>query len=377
MVTPSPRRFLRRLWLRQPRRPQTFTVLVGLAAVSVLLLWQGTGVDNYRANLALNIGADVVGAIITIFVITPVISRAQDGRVREHARLDYEWFTDQVYGATWCVKLLDTFSNLLDQPITDQFFRAVELAIGRQSQVQILLLDPDSLAVALRAQELGEVPGQADVRREIMRNLRTLHAFEGRLNESQRRRFEVRLYSASAGVTLYRWDDRALVSFLSVGRISGQGVQLEVTTGSPLGLFVEQRFDELWRHSRPMEQFMRTPVRLVEPDGTQREFTCRFVLLSGVRYVVDHDVVSHMARRRDGELLAYCPGEPDLTYELIVVEEDGGLLPELGEHFVDKYDMPGSTFVWMRPLTAPQPRQGVSDASLRNDGYGPTSRMAP
>jgi hypothetical protein len=354
MVARPPVRAFRRLLapFRQPRRPQTLTVLAGLAALSVFLLWQSAGIDHYRQNLALNVGADIIGAIVTIFLITPLITRAQEGRVREHARLDYEWFTDQVYGATSCVKLLDTFSNLLDQPVTDRFFRALELAIGRQAYVQILLLDPDSLAVALRAQEVGDAPGSADFRREIMRNLRTLHAFQRRLTAAQRRHFEVRLYSASAGVTLYRWDDKALVSFLSVGRLSGQGVQLEVTVGSPLGMFVEQRFEELWSQSEPMDRFMRLPVTLVEADGSQREFASRFVVIDGVLYIVDHDVVSHMARRRVGELNAYCRADPNVRYELIVVDDNPDLYVLLGDHFADKYDMPGSTFVWLRPTPA-------------------------
>jgi hypothetical protein len=335
------------------------TVLVGLAAVAAVLLWLGAGIDHYRQNVALNVGADVVGAIVTIFLITPLISRAQDGRVREHGRLDYEWFTEQVFGATSCVKLLDTFSNLLDQPVTDRFFRAVQAAIGRQAYIQFLLLDPDSLAVALRAQELGEAPGQDtpgydDIRREIMRNLRTLQAFHMRLTEAQRRRFEVRLYAASAGVTVYRWDDKALVSFLSVGRLSGQGAQLEVTVGSPLGTFVEQRFDELWRHSKPMDLFMHLPVTLVESDGSQRKFDSRFVLLDDMFYVVDHNVVTEMARRRDGQLSAYCRSDTEIRYELIVVDDrDVPLRAALDEHFAEKYDVTGSGFVCLRPIEEP------------------------
>lgn len=319
----------------------------------MLLIWQSAGVDQYPQNIALNIGADIIGAIITVFVIMPLISRAQDGRVREHARLDYEWFTEQVHGAASCVKLLDTFSNLLDQPVTDRFFRAVELAIGRQAVVQVLLLDPDSLAVALRAQELGELPGHADIRRAILRNLRTLDAFERRLTESQRRHFEVRLYSVSAGVTLYRWDDQVLVSFLSVGRISGQGAQLEVTVGSPLGVFVEQRFEELWQHSKPVDQFLRLQVMLVESDGSRREFMSRFVALNEVLYVVDFDVVSHMARRREGGLSAYCRADPNTRYEPIVVDDNGDLFADLRDHFADKYNVPADTFVWLRPLAVP------------------------
>ncbi|MCX5051260.1 MULTISPECIES: hypothetical protein [unclassified Streptomyces] len=43
-------------------------------------------------------------------MIGPLISRAQEGRVREHTRLDYEWFNAQVYDSTPNVKVLDTFS---------------------------------------------------------------------------------------------------------------------------------------------------------------------------------------------------------------------------------------------------------------------------
>lgn len=331
---------------------QTLLALAGLAAVAAILLWQSVGIDAYRQNLALNLGADIIGAMVTIFVITPLISRAQEGRVREHARLDYEWFTDQVSSATVCVKVLDTFSNLLDQPVTERFFRAVRLAIGRQSHVQILLLDPDSLAVTLRAQELGEVPGHADIRREIMRNMRALHAFEHTLTKAERRHFEVRLYSASAGVTLYRWDDRVLVSFLSVGRLSGQGVQLEVTVGSPLGTFVEQRFDELWHQGMEMGRFLYLTVTLMEADGTRRAFSSRFVTVDGIIYVVDHDVVSYMARRRVGELNAYCHADTTIQYEPLIVDEDQFLQAQLDDHFTDKYDIRGSTFVWLRPLVA-------------------------
>lgn len=48
-------------------------------------------------------------------------------------------------------------------------------------RVQILLLDSDSLAVILRGRDLGEQ--RADIRRSIVRNLRTLDRFARRLNE--------------------------------------------------------------------------------------------------------------------------------------------------------------------------------------------------
>ena len=79
-----PGRLLRTL--RTPRRPQSLTVLGLLAAVAALLLWTSRRMDNYGENLALNLGTDIVGVVVTVFVIGPLISRAQEGRVREHTR---------------------------------------------------------------------------------------------------------------------------------------------------------------------------------------------------------------------------------------------------------------------------------------------------
>src|SRR5438552_3402307 len=98
-------------------------VLSVLLAVAVLLLAAGWGIADYRGNVAINVGADLIGAIVTIFVITPLISRIDEGRVREHPRLDYAWYADLVGGATSCVRILDTFSNLLDGPFTRRFLQ--------------------------------------------------------------------------------------------------------------------------------------------------------------------------------------------------------------------------------------------------------------
>jgi hypothetical protein len=64
---------------------------------------------------------------------------------------------------------------------------AADNALERQAVVQILLLDPDSLATVQRARELDD----PDVYHEIMRNLRVLREFRegGAVRRTQRRRF--------------------------------------------------------------------------------------------------------------------------------------------------------------------------------------------
>src|SRR5262249_28112616 len=150
-------------WLAYWLRPPALAALVLVSALSAILLWNARGINQYTGNLALNVGADLIGAIVTIFVIGPMINRGQQGRVREHRRLDYDWFTDQVFQAPSEVRILDTFTGLLDRPGTVRFLRAVREVIDRRGHVRFLLLDPDSLAAAQRASELGADPAGADL----------------------------------------------------------------------------------------------------------------------------------------------------------------------------------------------------------------------
>ncbi|WP_367320629.1 hypothetical protein [Streptomyces sp. HUAS ZL42] len=346
--SPIPRlRWLART-LRTPRRPQSLTVLVLLTACAGFLLWSSHSMAAYGQNFALNLGTDIVGVVVTIFVIGPLISRAQEGRVREHTRLDYEWFAAQVHGATSNVKVLDTFSNLFGPQFSERLFRGVKSATAHGTRVQILLLDPDSLAVILRGRELGE--RSADIRRDILRNLRTLDRFAQRLDENARQLLEVRLCSTSPGVTLYRWDERCLVSFLTVGRLSGEGVQLEVAARSPLGTFVEQRFDELWQQGKPMERFTRMPVTLVDTEDGRREFTCHFVFVDDCLYVSAPDLVTYLARHRLDQLSAYSEALSAAgAHELFVVDDESALHEQLIQHFTEKYDASATAFVELRP----------------------------
>jgi hypothetical protein len=325
-------------------------VMGGLVAVSALLLIGGQDLDHYRANVEVNVGADLVGALVTIFLITPVIRLAQSGRVREHAYLNYAWFTARAAGATRSLRLLDTFSTLLDGDVSDQFFRALSRAMDSEASVQILLLDPDSPAVTLRARELDQSPKHTDVHREIMRNLRALQRFEQQLAPHLRRLFEVRLYAVSAGVTLYQWDDRALVSFLSIGRLSGQGAQLEVLMGSQVGGFVDQRFTELWRIGRPMGRFLQSRVALVEDGGLRREFACQYVDNAGARYIVHNEVLAHMVRRRHGDLVVYSEDDPAQPLRLRLVDDDSELYITLTDHFMVKYGAELSPIISLGPV---------------------------
>jgi hypothetical protein len=66
---------------------------------------------------------------------------------------------------------------------------------------------------------------------------------------------------------------------------------------------------------------------------------------------MDQQVVTEMARRRDGPLQAYCRGEAEMRYEPVVVDDrDADLTSLLRERYVEKYDGRGGAFVLLKPL---------------------------
>jgi hypothetical protein len=344
------------------RRPGWLILIVlGLGASAGLLVYGTLGTPDGLPNAALNAGTSMLGALITVAIIGPIIRYVQEGTVREHGRLDYGWFSDQVAEAVHHVQILTTFSNVLDHPATDRFLRGVRAALARRAQVRILLLNPTSLAADLRQQELAggrqsDLAGgnlRLSVQREIMRNLRRLAPFADELSERDRARFEVRLYDASASITLYRWDDRALVSFLPIGRFSELGSQLEVSMRSPLGEFIEQRFQELWddRSTVTMTDFLHVSVTLVEDEQTARHFVVRYVEHEDVCYVVHTEVLAAMARR-PASLRAYLRRDPSQSHELVIVDShDADLHETLDVAYAEKYDAHALAFVGLLPVS--------------------------
>jgi hypothetical protein len=336
------------------RRPGWLLILaLGLAISGALLAYGAANTDNGLPNAALNAGTSMMGAVITVAIIGPIIRYVQEGTVREHGRLDYGWFSDQVNAATHHVQILTTFSNVLDHPTTDRFLRGLRVALGRGAEVRILLLNPRSIAADLRQQELAGGNARLSVQREILRNLRRLSRFGAELGEHDRAGLDVRLYDASASITLYRWDDRALVSFLPIGRFSELGSQLEVTMRSPLGEFIQQRFDELWedRATLTMAEFMDMTVTLVEDEHTARQLQARYVEHDGGCFVIHTEILAAMARR-PARLQVFLRGDTAQLHDLFIVDsQEPELHGALQIAFVEKYDVQAHAFVGLRPAS--------------------------
>jgi hypothetical protein len=296
-----------RVVLRHLLSGRSLAVIVIIAMVCGVLLLLARGAERYGENLALNVAAEFIGALLVVFALTPMLRRAQQGGVREHRRLDYGWFTDRVATAGDSVRVLHTFSRLFAPPYSDRFLAATRALLRRGGFAHILLMHPDSLAAAQRTAELR---GHGDVGAETRRNLVTLDEFRRSLPADARARCEVRLSTASASVQMYQWDGRLLASFLPVGRLSGDHTQLEVAVDSPLGDFLLERFEELWPDGVTIEDYMR--LRVVLRDGTgETAFPVRYVRADDDLYLVaEADLIAHLARARHHDVTAVVGTDP-------------------------------------------------------------------
>ncbi|MGW4245633.1 hypothetical protein [Nocardia sp. NPDC004722] len=257
-------------------------------ATILLLSTLAGGLPDYWRNFELNTAADLIGAVFTIFLLTPIIQRVGESRVREHRELDYGRFLDRADRSTDAIRIVDTFSNMLLEPYSDRFGRVVRAAVARGVSVYILLINPSTLAAEQRALELG---ASEDLQRQLARNLHTLRELQREIGDHERghggrgvrAEFQVRLYHSGPDVTMYRADDKCLISFYTLGELSGDSRQLEVSRYSPLGKFVNDRFHAVWSRSSPLEHLV--GITVSDGRGGELRRTVRTIVLDGIRYV--------------------------------------------------------------------------------------------
>ncbi len=271
---------------RTPRQRRAFVVggaLLGVALAMLLAAWRSTG---FLSDLLLNLGSSVVLAAISYVIFDPLFEEARKARVQEHLSFDQRAFVTRLHRSFRRVRILDTWTILLENRHREATLEAVTAALRGGAEVQLLLLDPDCTAAQQRSEELERQ--RVNVPQQVRANLRHLAAFQAELDAKDRRRLQVRVYDASPSIQLYQWDGRGLISFFPVGKLSFNVAQLEVDMDSPWGGFVHARFEELWEHEQAtlsLEQYWSIKVTLRYHDSDVAEVQAQYVALDGDHYI--------------------------------------------------------------------------------------------
>ena len=325
-------------FLRPRRRQITWAVLLGL--LSVLLLALAARLTGYPRDLLVNVGAGLLMVGLTFVVFDPLFDDMRRNAVQEHRTLDFDRLIGEVRNAELRVDMLDTWTGLLEERHKYRFLDALQVAASREVPVRLLLLDPDSAAAEQRSEELDN----ARVPFLIMDNLLSLYRLRAGLPRSVADQLQVRIYDASPSIQLYRWDDKALVSFFPVGRKAYDAPQLEAFMDSPLGEFVEGRFDELWGRARPLDDFMTLVLTVRLDERTLGTESVPFVRLGHDWYVDGSALKRHLFDHGAPNLRVHSAaplpvgGGPATTFAMARLDgEDRPLVAAVLEQFDAKY----------------------------------------
>ncbi|MEV6637847.1 hypothetical protein AB0M54_44685 [Actinoplanes sp. NPDC051470] len=279
-------------------RWRTRTLIIGgiLFLASAGLLIAAGSTRGFTSDLLLNLGSSLVLAAVSYLIFDPIFDEARKARVQEHDRFDQAAFVDRMRETHRNIRILDTWTLLLEDRTRTRTFSAMRKALDQGATIRVLLLDPSSAAAQQRAEEL--VRRQIDVAAQIMDNLRQLYLFRDQLDSPEvKSRLKVCVYDASPSIQLYQWDHRALISFFPIGKVSFDVPQLEVDMASPWGQFVDRRFDELWDHQehvRSLDRYWLLAVTLMQ--GSERLDTV-FLPYVGTEDEVYVDGTGNLANR--------------------------------------------------------------------------------
>ena len=294
---------------------------VGLSIVSLGLVieaWRTAGSHNeFLYDLLLNLGAGLVMTLATYALLNPLFREIRTGTVVERPWLDRDALIASISKVRSSVAVLETWTDMLEPPYRDRFSTALRSAVSNGAIVRVLLLDPNSPGARLRAQELRY---RRDVQLAILSNVRALYEIRGQLAGDLARSIQVKLYSVSPSIQMYRWDQIASVSFFPLEQSNFSAPQIEAYTSTPLGQFVEARFDELWdAHStRDLDSFLMMRLR-IQHDGQDLEgCDVRFVDDDELCYVTGPNLIRLASRHGVRNLVAILEpiDGPTIAYDL-------------------------------------------------------------
>jgi hypothetical protein len=296
---------LRMARIRLRRRLRRLLGILVLLVISAALLGWARLSAGFNRDVLVNVGASVVIVALSYAIFDPLFEELRRSRVEEHAMFDHDEFNRHVSTSADLVAVMDTGNHLLEGTSRSRFLAALRKALHNGAKVRILLLDPDSAAASQRAEEIRPV----DVRRVIIDNLRHLNDFADSLDDRQRQMFRVRIYDASPSIQIFRWDDKALISFFPIGVRASASPHLEVYLSSSLGEFVQGRFDDMWRHpsTRELAEYIAVPVTVYHREVSLRSCEVHFVLLEDACFIDGAPMVDQLTDHGTGRLEIVTP----------------------------------------------------------------------
>ncbi|TCC32165.1 hypothetical protein [Kribbella sindirgiensis] len=280
-----------RLRMLARRRPRQLALAVATSGISAAMLVGAFLVrpddpGSYWQGLLLNVGSTLLLALITYGLVQAVVVALNESSTIEHPRFDPNVYIRNVRRSSQQVTILETCTELLEPWMSDDFLAAVEESLRRGAYFELFILNPDSTAARRRTDELGP---RLDVTTTIYTNLRLIMKWRDECQGAEfLSKFHVYVCHQHPQVQVYRWDDRALISFHIEGELSAEAPQIEThMTSTPWGYFIDKRRAALTADKRTctLDQYRSKELTLSGPADDPMTIDVHYVTDQGIFYV--------------------------------------------------------------------------------------------
>jgi hypothetical protein len=240
-------------------RLRPWHIIVVVVILSSACISTAFFVEERPKDILLGIGTNLLSSVVFFILLEVYWERIQRANGKEINGFDYLRFARNISKSNH-VRILGTFIYPLTQHPKHESDRTAILQALRDvtrrphyAGVQILFLDPASAPARNRAEERKD----DDVLSRMREGLLTLHELIQSLGGVANCRIEVRLFSRMPAFALFQTDNFASISFYYRDRPISEVTRYEFFTDTPLGVFVERTFEDLWRDERtwPLERW--------------------------------------------------------------------------------------------------------------------------
>jgi hypothetical protein len=236
-------------------------VMACVVITSVVLIACASVVSERAKDILLGLGLNLLSSVVFFVLLEVYWRQAKRANGKEVDGFDYAKYARNVKKSQRVRMLCTFFYPFTNHPAhvreRQMMLEALGEAVRRPSfeGVRILVLHPTSWAAQLRASERQN----EDVIARIQESVGTLRALVAELDGEARHRLEVRLFARMPPFALFQSDDFASISFYYRNRAISEVTRYEFFMDSPIGLFVERTFDDLWRDEQTvtLEEYSR------------------------------------------------------------------------------------------------------------------------
>jgi hypothetical protein len=238
-----------------------------------------------------NLGFNLLGTVCAFIAFEIILRRLKEIDEQQGVKLEFFnkiefiniiYQSKQIQNNIASIRIMETWTELLKDDHYKEKFANVLLNFidnNTNSEIQILLLNPDNIdLVEARSNELKTASPEfinINVAENIYLNLREIQNINNQLESYEKvNKLKVKLYNTSPSLSIYMCTPHLFVAFFRSGKLSTMGKQLKLPVDSPVGGFINERFDEIWQDPRTttLEDFLYLKVEVIQGGIAQRSY---------------------------------------------------------------------------------------------------------